>query len=82
MGAPAYGGVDVSKFIKTYKTISSSTGTNPAAQDVIPTILYYCSETILATINMMSCYLGKYWLQLKEELKDAFHCTDSQVLST
>jgi len=79
MGAPVYRGAEVSKFINIYKSISSSTGTNPAAQDVTPIFVYYCSEIILETINMMYHQLRKDWLRLKEELKDAFRHTDSRV---
>jgi hypothetical protein len=46
MGAPVFGRADVTKFIQAYESLSSRTGTDPAAQDVIVTFLYYCSEVI------------------------------------
>jgi hypothetical protein len=72
LGAPVFGGADVTKLIVVYESLSSRTGTDPAAEDVIATFPYYCSETIQETIKMMSRYLTKDWVQLKEELKDAF----------
>jgi len=79
MGAPVFGGADVTKFIEAYESLSSRTGTDPAAEDVIATFPYYCSETIQETIKMMNGYLRKDWEQLKEELKDAFRHADSRV---
>jgi hypothetical protein len=37
MGAPVFGGADVTKFIEAYESLSSRTGTDPAAEDVIAT---------------------------------------------
>jgi hypothetical protein len=79
MGAPVFRGADVTKFIEAYESLSSRTGTDPAAEDVIATFPYYCSETIQETIKMMSGYLKKDWELLKEELKDAFRHADSRV---
>jgi len=79
MCAPVFGGADVTKFIEEYESLSSRTGTNPAAEDVIATFPYYCSETIQETIKMMNGYLTKDWVLLKEELKDAFWHADSRV---
>jgi len=79
MGAPVFGGVDVTKFIEAYESLSSRTGTDLVAEDVIATFPYYCSETIQETIKMMNGYLRKDWEQLKEELKDAFRHADSRV---
>jgi hypothetical protein len=79
LGAPVFGGADVTKFIEAYKSLCSRTGTDPAAEDVIATFPYYCSEMILETIEMMNGYLTKDWVQLEEELKDAFRHADSQV---
>jgi hypothetical protein len=47
--------------------------------DVIATFTYYCSETIKETIKMMIGYLTKDWVQLNEELQDAFQHGNSQV---
>jgi len=79
MGAPVFGGADVTKCIEAYGSLSSRTGTNPAADDVIATFPYYCSETIQEMIKMMNGYLMKEWVQLKEELQDAFRHADSRV---
>lgn len=46
MGAPVIGGADVPKFIEAYESLSSHTGTNPAADDVMATLQYYSSEMI------------------------------------
>jgi hypothetical protein len=40
---------------------------------------YYYSNIIQETINMIHCYLIKYWVQLKEELKYAFLHIKSRV---
>jgi hypothetical protein len=79
MGAPVFGGAHVTKFIEAYESLSSRTETDPAAEDVIATFPYYCSETIQETMKMMNGYLTKDWVQLKEELKDAFWHADSRV---
>jgi len=79
MGAPVFGGTDVTNFIVVYEILSSCTGTNPVAEDVIATFPYYCSETIEETIKMMNRYLKKDWVQLKEKLKDAFGQANSRV---
>jgi hypothetical protein len=79
MGPPVFRGADVTKFIEVYKSHSSRTGTDPAAEDVIATFPYYRSETIQETIKMMNGYLTKDWVQLKEEQKDAFRHADSRV---
>jgi hypothetical protein len=79
MGAPVFGGADVTKFIEAYDSLSSRTRTDPAAEDVIATFPYYCLETIQETIKMMNGYLMKDWVQLKEELKDGFRHADSRV---
>jgi hypothetical protein len=42
MGAPVFGGGDVTKFMEAYESPSSRTGTDPAAGEVIATCLYYC----------------------------------------
>jgi len=79
MGTPVFGGADVTKFIEAYKSLSSRTGTDSAAEDVIATFPYYCSETFQDTMKMMNGYPRKDWVQLKEELKDSFRHTDSRV---
>jgi len=71
--------VDVTKFIEAYESLSSRTGTDPAAEDAIATFSYYCSETIQKAIKMMNGYLKKDWEQLKKGLKDAFRHADSRV---
>jgi hypothetical protein len=77
MGAPVFGGADITKFIEAYESISYPTRTDPAAEDIIATFPYYCSETIQETIKMMNGYLTKDWVQLKEELKDTVRHADS-----
>jgi len=79
LGAPVFGGADVTKFIEAYYSPSYGTGKDPAAEDVIATFPDYSSETIQETIKMMNGYLMKDWVQLKEELKDAFRHTNNQV---
>jgi len=79
MGAPVFGEPDVMKFIEADESLSSRTGTDPAAEDVITLFLYSCSETIQETIKMMNGYLRKDWVQLLEELKHAFRHADSRV---
>jgi len=79
MGAPVFGGADETNFFKTYEIPSSRTRTDPAAEDAIATFPYYCSETIQETIIMMTGYLKKDWVQMKEVLKDAFRHTDSRL---
>ena len=79
MGAPVFGGEDITKFIEAYESLSSCTGTDPAAEYDLATFPYYCSEAIQETIKMMNGYLRKDWVQLKEELKDAFRHADSRV---
>jgi len=79
MGAPVFGGADVTKSIDAYKSLCSCTVTHPAAKDVIATFSYYCSETIQETIKMINVYLRKDGMPLKEEMKDAFQHADSQV---
>jgi len=58
--------------IEVYESLSFRTGTNLVAEDDITIFPYYCSETIQEMIKMMNGYLRKYWVQIKEELKDAF----------
>jgi len=79
MGAPVFGGADVTKFIEPYVSLSFRTGTDPAAEDVIATFPDYCPETIQDTIQMMHAYLMMDRVQLKEELKDAFRHADRRV---
>jgi len=79
MGAPCFGGVDVTKLIEAYESLLSPTGTDLAAEDVTAPSPYYCSETIQEMIKMMNGYLRKDWEQLKEDLKDAFRHIDSRV---
>jgi len=79
MGAPVFGGEDVTNSIEVCENLSSGTGTDPAAKNVIATFPYYCSETIQETIKMTNGYLRKDWVQVKEELKDAFRHADSRV---
>jgi hypothetical protein len=79
IGTPVIGGAEVIKFIKDYKSLSSHTGTNPAAKDVITRFPYNYSETIEETIKMKNEHLRKDWVQLREELKDTFRCADSVV---
>jgi len=79
MGAPVFGGADVTKYIEAYKSLTSSTGTDLAAEDVVATFPYCCSETIQKTIQMMNGYRRRDWVQLNEELKDAFRHADSGV---
>jgi len=45
MGSPVLEFTDVTKLIEEYETLSSCTGTDPAAKDVITTFPYYFSET-------------------------------------
>jgi len=77
--APSLGGVDVTKFIEAYKSLTSGPATNPAAKDIIATFLYYRLEAIEETIKLMNGYLRKDWELLKEQLKDAIGNMDSQV---
>ena len=65
------GGADDTKSIEAYESLSSGTGTNLAAEDVIATFPYYCLETFQDTINMMTGYLRKDWEQVEKELMDA-----------
>ena len=60
-------------------SLSSHTGSEPVAEDGITTFRYYRSETIQVTIKMMSGYLKKDWVQLKEELEKAFRHAVSRV---
>jgi len=73
MGAPVFGGADVSKFIEVYERLSSCTGTDLVAEDVISTFPYYCLEMLRDTITMIDRYLGKDWEWLKGDLQDTFH---------
>jgi hypothetical protein len=68
MGAPVFGGADVTKFIQAYESLSSRTGTDPAAADFVVTFLYDCSDTIRETIKMTNGYLTNDRVQLKDEL--------------
>jgi hypothetical protein len=56
MGAPGFGGADVTKFMEAYESLSSRTGTDPSKDDVISTFPYYCSETIQEKIKMIKGY--------------------------
>jgi hypothetical protein len=62
-----------------YKSLPSHPGTDPAGKDVIAGFQYYCTETIQETIKMMNGYLTENWVQLKQEVKDAFRQADSRV---
>jgi hypothetical protein len=42
MGAPVFGGADVTKFVEAYESLFSRTRTDPAAEDDIATFPYYC----------------------------------------
>ena len=79
MGAPVFGGANVTQFIEACESLYSRTGTDPAAEDVIATFPYYRSERIRETIKMINGYLTKDWVKLKEELKDNFRHADSRV---
>jgi len=79
MGAPVFGGADVTKLILLYDRISFRTGTDLVPEDMIVTYPYYCSEIIQETIKMMNRYLRMDWVQLQEKLKDTFQHTDSYV---
>jgi len=78
-GASVFGGADVTEFIDVYESLSSRTGTDLAAEDVIARFPYYCLEMIQETIKMRSGYFTKHWVQLKEELNDVFPHADSRV---
>ena len=79
MATPVFGGAEVTEFIDEYEILSSCTGTNQVAEDMIVTFPFNGLETIHDTIKMMNQYLGKDWVQLKEELWDAFRHADSRV---
>jgi hypothetical protein len=51
MGAQVFGGVDVTKFIEPYESLTYCTETDLAAEHVITTFPYYCSEKIQQTIK-------------------------------
>jgi len=70
VGAPVFGVVDVNKFVEAYESLSSHTGTDLAAEDVIAIFPYYCSQTTQETIKVMTGYVGMDWVQLKVERKD------------
>jgi hypothetical protein len=77
MRAPFFGQADVTAFSKAYDTLTSATRTSLAAEDVIRKFLYNCPESTHKTVKMMNGYVRKDWVQLKEELKDAFRHADS-----
>jgi len=79
MGAPVYGGADVTKFIQAYKSLLSHTGTDLAAEDVIATILYYCPHKIQEMLKMVHGGLRKDSEQWQNQLKEAFGHADSWV---
>jgi len=79
MGTPDFGGVEFSKFIVANECLTPHTGTDLAAEDVIRSIPYYCSETIKETIKMMSGSVTKDWKQLHGELNDAYCQADSCI---
>jgi hypothetical protein len=79
IGAPVFGGADITKFCEAYKSSSSCTGADSAAKDVMAIFPYRCLETNNETIKMMNGHLRNNWVQLKEELKDSFQHTDSRV---
>jgi hypothetical protein len=72
LGAPVFGGADVTYFNEVYESLSSRTATDPAGEDVNAKFPYYCTETIQETIQIIKRYLKKDWVQVKEELKDGF----------
>jgi len=79
MGASFSGGADVIKFFKAYKSLSSCTGTDPAAKETIGTLLYCCSEMVQETIRLMNWYFRTGSVLLKEEIEDAFCDANSRV---
>jgi len=83
IGAPVFRGADVTTFIEPYKGLSSHTGTELVAKDVITTFPYYFSDMIQNAIKMMHGYLRKDWEQLTNELKDAiYHANSRAYMST
>jgi len=79
LSIPGISGADVSKFIKEYDSLSSHTWTDPVSELINATFLYYCSETIQVMIHLINQYFNLDRKLLKEELKDAFHHTNSQI---
>jgi hypothetical protein len=64
MGAPGLRGMDITKFIHVYECFQSRTGTDLAAENIIATFHFSCSEPIQVLIEVMSGYLRKDWEQL------------------
>jgi len=60
MGTPAFIEADVTQFIKLYQNIPSYIGTDLAADDMNVTCLYYSTEDIQLTINLIYGLLYKY----------------------
>jgi len=54
MGTPVFRGAEVTKFIEAYKTLLSLTGSDRAAENIIETFPYYCTQTIQEMIKMMN----------------------------
>jgi hypothetical protein len=68
MGAPVFGGTDVTSMIEEYESRSTCTGTHLATQENIATCPYNWLETIQEMMKMLACYLGKDCEQLKWEI--------------
>jgi uncharacterized membrane protein YcgQ (UPF0703/DUF1980 family) len=68
MGAPVFGGTDVTSMIEEYESRSTCTGTHLATQENIATCPYNWLETIQEMMKMLACYLGKDCKQLKWEI--------------
>jgi len=79
MGAPVFEGAAFTMFIQVYKSFSSCFRTDLAAEDVIATFPYYCSERIQQPIIIMNRCLWIDWEHFKGELKDNFHHAKSHV---
>lgn len=76
MGTPVFGGGVVTKYIEAYEGLSSPSMTDLGAQNVIATILCYCSEMIQDMIYMINGYGMKDLERSRDELKDAICHSD------
>ena len=79
LGAPRFNGVDVTRFLTLYKSISCRTGTNPDQEDIVDIFPYYCAADLQKMVKMISGYNDHDWPILKTQLKDRFCHSDSRV---
>jgi hypothetical protein len=79
MGAPVVRAEDDTIINEVYESLTTQSGNDPKVDDVIAKWPYYLSKTLQETVIIMNDLLKKDLMQFKEEVKDTFRHTDSQV---